>query len=435
MASRHLWHAAAVAAIGTLWSLSAASAAPATSSFDSLLAAAAMKPDLLERAVLERNPTLAAAAAAVDEAQARADAAGSLMSPMLDGMVAPRAIGNEDVVAPGYQIELSQTLPLFGKRGAERSAAKAEARAAGEDLRSVRLDLIREARTLYYSYFLSARGLEVNRELADLLQRFRSIAVEKYAAGTAGQQDALQADVELAMLDHESIMLARDRRIVRAKLNAMLHRGPAEELPEPLDSIPDAMEGEELAVGPDVSGMRPDVRRAVAERDARAAELSLAEKQRVPDLNLVARYDAMWAEHELRPTVGAELSLPFLFGRVGASEREARAGLERREQERLATVDRARLEIEEALARVQETRHEIHVIETRVLPATERALASIRTAYESNRTDFNALLNAERDLARARLDAQRARVAYRLALAEYERAVARDAGPVVEDPR
>ncbi|HTK69375.1 MAG TPA: TolC family protein, partial [Candidatus Eisenbacteria bacterium] len=268
-----------------------------------------------------------------------------------------------------------------------------------------------------------------------LLQRFRSIAVEKYAAGTAGQQDALQADVELAMLDHESVVLARDRRIARAKLNAMLHRGPAEELPEPLDSIPDAMEGEELAVGPDVSAMRPDVRRAVAERDARAAELSLAEKQRVPDLNLVARYDAMWAEHEMRPTVGAELSLPFLFGRVGASEREARAGLERREQERLATVDRARLEIEEALARVQETRHEIHVIESRVLPATERALASIRTAYESNRTDFNALLNAERDLARARLDGQRARVAYRLALADYERAVARDAGPVAEDPR
>src|ERR1044071_991597 len=96
---RPLWLAAAVAAIGTLWSFSAASAAPAASSFDSLLAGAAMKPDLLERAVLERNPTLAAAAAAVDEARARADAAGSLMSPMLDGMVAPRALGNEDVVA------------------------------------------------------------------------------------------------------------------------------------------------------------------------------------------------------------------------------------------------------------------------------------------------------------------------------------------------
>jgi outer membrane protein TolC len=173
--------------------------------------------------------------------------------------------------------------------------------------------------------------------------------------------------------------------------------------------------------------LRPDVKRAEAERDAGAAEVELAGKRGAPELTLLARYDAMWAEHEMRPIVGAEMNLPFLFGRVGTSEREAKAGLARREQERLATIDRARLEIEEALALVQETRHEIHVIETGVLPATERALASIRTAYESNRSDFVALLNSERDLARARLDWQRARVAYRLALADYERAVARDA--------
>jgi hypothetical protein len=42
--------------------------------YDSLLAAPAMRPDLLERAVLERNPTLAAAVAAAAEASARADA-------------------------------------------------------------------------------------------------------------------------------------------------------------------------------------------------------------------------------------------------------------------------------------------------------------------------------------------------------------------------
>jgi hypothetical protein len=67
------------------------------------------------------------------------------------------------------------------------------------------------------------------------------------------------------------------------------------------------------------------------------------------------------------------------------------------------------------------------VIETGVLPATKRALASVRSAYESNRSDFAALLSAERDLALALLDGQRARVAYRLALADYERAIARDA--------
>jgi outer membrane protein TolC len=404
-------------------------------SLDSLLAAPAVVPDLLERAVLERNPTLAAAKAAAAEAKARADAAGSFMNPMLEVMAAPRAIGNEDIAAPGYAVGLSQPLSLFGQRGAEKDAARAMARAAGEDLRSTRLDLLREARRLYYEYFLVERGTEVNGELKGLLGHFRSVAVQKYAAGTVGQQDALQAEVELAMLDHESVVLARERRIVRARLNALLHRAPGDELPAPLDSIPDAVEGEESPAAGDATLIRPDVRRAGAERDARAADLRLADKQRLPDFTLIARYDAMWAEHEMRPTIGAELSLPFGFGKIGATKQEAKAGLARSEQERLAVIDRARLEIEEALARVQETRHEIHVIETGVLPATERALTSIRSAYESNRSDFLTLLNVERDLARARLGWHRARAEYRMALADWELAIARDRAPLEEETR
>jgi outer membrane protein, heavy metal efflux system len=409
--------------------------AAAPTAYDSLLAAPAITPDLLERAALARNPTLAAASAAAAEAKARADGAGRFMNPMIEAMAAPQAIGNEDIAAPGYEVGLEQHVALFGQRGQQKNAAHAEARAAGEDLRAARLDLLQGARRLYYEYFLVERGIEVNGQLKSLLEHIRSLAVQKYASGAVGQQDALQAEVELAMLDHESIVLARERRIVRARLNAMLHRGPVDDLPAPLDSIPDAVEGEESPAAADAPLLRPDVRRAEAERDARAAELSLARKQRLPDITLLARYDAMWAEHEMRPTIGAELSLPIGFGRIGAGEREAEAGLARREQERLATIDRARLEIEEARARVQETRHEIHVMATAVLPATERALTSIRTAYESNRSDFLTLLNAERDLARARLGWHRARVEYRMALADYERAVARDAAPLGEEQR
>ena len=67
--------------------------------------------------------------------------------------------------------------------------------------------------------------------------------------------------------------------------------------------------------------------------------------------------------------------------------------------------------------------HEAHVIETSVVPATERALASVRAGYEANQSDFLSLLNAERDLARARLDQYRARAEQGMALADLERAI------------
>ena len=431
-ARRHVPIAALALVWGWLWPgiavAAAASVEPAPgarpSALDSLLSAPTLDPDLLERAVLERNPSFAAARAAFRESSARADRTGALMNPMLSGMVAPRALGNDEIAAPGYLVDFSMNLPLFGQRGLEKESVRAESRAVGEELRVTQLDLLREARRLYYEFFLAERGLEVNQELKGLLGQFRSVALQKYAAGLVGQEDALRADVELAMLDHQAIVLGRERRIVRARLNALLHRAPAEALPVPANSLPDPREGEESPGSVDAALTRPDVRRAEAQRDAWAAERSLAKKRRLPEFTFLARYDAMEVEHEMRPMVGAGISLPIWLGSLGVSEQEAAAGFERKEQERLATIDRARAEIEEARARVEETRHEIHVVETGVLPATERALASIRAGYESNRSDFLDLLNAERDLARARLDWHRARAEYRMALADWERAIA-----------
>ena len=404
-------------------------AATRASSLDSLLAAPAMSPDQLERAVLERNPSLAAAAAALREADARADRAGALMNPMLDVMVAPRALGNDEIMAPGYVVDFRQSFPIFGERGLEGKAARAEARAMGEDLRETRLDLLRESRRLYYEYYLAERGLEVNADVKGLLDQFRSVALQKYSAGIVGREDALQAEMELAMLDHQVVVLRRERRIVRARLNALLHRLPQDSLPAPVDTVAVAREGDEPAATADLPLNRPDIRRIEAERDQGEAMLARSKRAWFPELTLLARYDGMEHEHEMRPMVGAGLSLPLWLGRTSAGVREQSAGLERKNLERLAAIDRARSEIEEARARVEETRHEIHIVETGVIPATERALTSIRSGYEANRTDFLALLNAERDLVRARLDGHRARAEHRMALADLERAMGIDLAP------
>ena len=414
--------------------------APATSpaglpsALDSLLAGTVMSPEQLERAVLERNPTLAAASAAVREASARADRAGALLNPEVDVLVAPGAVGDDEIMAPGYMIDVHQSFPIFGERGLEGRVSRAEARAVGADLRATRLDLLQEARRLYYRYYLAERGLEVNAELKALLDQFRSVALQKYAAGIVGREDALQAEMELAMLDHQTVVTRRERRIVRARLNAMLHRAPQESLPAPLDSVAVAHEGHDVADTAALVLDRPDVKRLDAERESREAMVSLAKRRRLPELTLLARYDGMEDLKEMRPMVGAGINLPLWRDPTSAGVSEASAGLERASQERLAAIDRARYEIEEARARVEETRHEIHIVETGVIPATERALTSIRSGYEANRTDFLALLNAERDLARSRLDRHRARAEYRMALADLERALGREAA-AAEVPR
>ena len=395
----------------------------AQTSLDSLLRSPALDLAQLEHAVLERNPTLGAMRAAWRAAVAASDQAGALDDPMLEVMTAPSS-WSSDAVDPGYMASFSQRLPFFGQRGLRGRAARADARAIREDYRGARLDILRETRRAYYEYFLAARGGSVNAELRGLLAQLRKSAVGRYSAGTAGLDDALQADVEIAMLDHQEVALARVRRVAVTRLNALLQRDPASMLPEPPKqlALPGAPSRSDslLALA---RALRPELQSWTAQRESREAALSLAKRQRLPEFTVIARYDRFMEEREWRPQLGLGFNLPIQFGRLGGAEREARAGIEQMELRRKAEEVQIGSEVESALAEVQETEHEIHIIEERVVPATERALRAVRTSYENNRTAFPALLTAERDLARARLDLDRARVAYLQAYADLERAI------------
>lgn len=402
---------------------------------DSLLTQAPLDRALLERAVIARNSTLAARRAATREASARADAAGSLDDPMLDLMAAPGSFGKSSVDA-AYAIRLSQKISIFGQRGLRGDAARSVARSAVEEYRAAGQDLVRESRRLYFEYYSVARGTEVNGELSDLLGQFRRVALQKYAAGVAGQQDALQAEVELAMLDHQRVMLDRTRRMIVAQLRALLHDetgrgfpGPPPELEEPGQAV-----GADSAVAMAMR-LRPELKSREAMADAGHDELRLAERERFPEFTLQARYDRFMDFPEWRTAVGLGLNIPIGWGRIGANVRAAEAGLERAENERKAERDRVIAEITEARARVEEAKHEVHIIETSVVPATERALTSVRAGYEANRSDFLALLNAEREVARARLDRYRARAEQGMALADLERAVGIEPAAMAEEGR
>jgi len=423
---------------GTLLAFSLAVAVPICAAaeapaLDSLLGAPALDLGLLERAVLERNPSLGAMRAAWRGAEAAAEESGGFEDPTLEVMTAPQSWSSSSV-DPAFMATLSQRLPLFGQRGLSSRAAWAGARAVGEDYRSAGLDVLREARRTYYEYFLAGRGQAVNAELKELLGQVRRTAVGRYSAGTSGLEDALQADVEIAMLDHEGVALTRERRVAAVRLNALLQRDPGNPLPEPPAAMPippaPARSDSLLALA---RALRPELRGWAARGESKASELSLASRQRLPDLTFTARYDRFMAEREWRPQVGLAMSLPLQLGRRGAAVRAARAGVEEIDFRRKAAETEIAVEVETSLASVQETEHEIHVIQERVVPATERALRAVRASYENSRAAFSVVLNAERDLARARLSLYRAQVDYLQGFADLDRAVG--SAPAAEETR
>src|SRR2546425_462203 len=208
---------------------------PATQ--DSLPADSTLSLAWVERMALARNPSLAAMREAWREVRARADQAGALEDPMLDGMLAPRSLGSRSV-DPAYRLGITQQFPIFGQRGLRRRAARAEVETAAYDYETARLDLLRDVREAYFDYYRVCRGEETNRELVKLMGESRRVALAKYSSGTVGQTDPLQAETELAMLEHESVVLGQQRRMILARLRALLHLPQNTALPEPPRDLP-----------------------------------------------------------------------------------------------------------------------------------------------------------------------------------------------------
>ena len=386
---------------------------------------------LLERGrlveqVLRRNPTLAAARSAWRAALARYPQETALDDPMLGYTVAPRSL-ESGTGAPGNIVELSQAVPFPGKLALRGEAALDAADAAGHDFEGDRLRLATAASLLFDRWYEVARALEINREHRALVEELRRSALARYAAGAAGPQDALAAELEGAELLHQGVELESDRTLVAAQIEALLHLPTDGAVPPPpsvlaLPPRSDTAESDWLA---QALASRPDLAAARSREERGQSELALARREFLPDFRVKAAYDGTMDAAELRPQVGLELNVPLQLGRRRAAVEQAQAELDRQRSETARVEDQVRLEVRTAVVRLHEAWHGLEIARDRVLPAARDRLAAARAAFESGDRPFSELLDAERRLRDVELEVEQASTRVTARTAELESAAGR----------
>jgi len=376
----------------------------------------------LEREVVARNPSLAAMHAAVREARARVGVEGALENPMVDVMVAPQSFGRPEPA--GYRIDVDQPIPWFGTRGLRREAAAAEADASQASFETARLDLIREARAAFYDDYHYDQVRRTLLDQLELVRQSRQVALSRYAAGTSAQQDVLDADVDIAMLEHQTVAAGRSQALVETRLRSLLHLDALTPLPSPPDTvpIPETLDAVRLVARADTT-TRPELRVALASMRAAQARIDLARRERLPEPALGVVYDQMQVDPDMRWSVRASLALPIAPGRRASAQHEAEAQLEGARARHDAANDAIQRAVADAATEFSESLHELEVIHDALLPATERAVASARARYESGKLDFTNVLAAARARAQARLEFHRVLGDANQARADLERAL------------
>lgn len=374
--------------------------------------AASLDREMLVTEVLQRNPGLTAAREAWRGALARLPQATALEDPTLGYAVGPASLGASSV-HEAHRVELRQAFPFPGKRSLRGEVALAEAEASAHEFAATRLRLATLASLLYDDYYVAARALEVNRQHREILSELHEVATARYEAGEASAQGPLRAEFQRADLEREGVTLEADALVLRAQLNALLHRHPDASLPPPPAELPAPPAGafdRDAAVAAALAE-RPELRAAEARVRAGEAAVSLARREFLPDFALSAGYDGFWEISELRPMLGIELSVPLQLGRRRAALAEARAELDRARSERAGLESEVRLAVETGARRLEEAQRVLALHRDRLVPAAQDQLEVARAAFESGRESFLAVLSAEEDLREVELGEQRARAA------------------------
>jgi outer membrane protein TolC len=375
--------------------------------------------DTLVTDVLTANAGLAALEAAVREAGARIEPAGSLDDPMLSYLTAPDTYGSE--TGDRHMVQISQAVPWPGTLGLRAAAAGRRAEAAERRLAAARLQVAALTRAAYAEWHFVHRALAINADNQALLKELKESAEALYAAGRGKQQDALRAERERARLQHQEIVFIRQCKSVRAQINALLNRPAEYPLPPPgelVEPMP-LPSGERLRAAaarhhPELSDLRAQVA-------AGKAEVGLAQKDFYPDFELTTGYNNMWDERDMRWTVGFGINLPLDRSKRRAGLDAAQAGRQRAEWDLADRRARLLAELETARAEVIEARHGIGIFRDRVLPLARETLNAALAAYRSGAGDFLNVIEAEKEMLKAELELARTHTDYARRLAELER--------------
>jgi cobalt-zinc-cadmium efflux system outer membrane protein len=385
-------------------------------------AGGALSSTQLVSAVLAANPQLEVVQAIWQATASRIEQESALDDPMLIHSMAPQTIGNQQT-GFSQSTEISQKIPWPGKLRLRGEAAGFEADAANANIAALRLVLSSTAKSLFADWYYIHQAIKINQINQTLLAEFRDIAVTRYSTGLASKQDALSAEVEIALLEHQAIVLERERRTILARLNTLLNRLPDEPIPPPSKPI-------EIIVLPDAKSLhnnalqaRPELKELAARIQASKTQTELAKRAFYPDLNLSAGYNSFWDRSEQRFILGVGINLPLDQGKRHAAESEARARMKQAEWNSIDQMAKIREEVQIAYERTDESIHVFQLYQKQLLPLADETLEAAIADYQTGRGDFLTLISSEKNRMQTQLQTEQALTDTHRHLAELERAV------------
>jgi outer membrane protein, heavy metal efflux system len=378
--------------------------------------------DSLIKEALSLNPEILSTKNAFESASARISQARSLNDPMLE-FEYDRIANRDSTGDPMKTISVSQDIPFPTKLHYRAKIASKLAKMAYENYQAKQKEIIAQVKSAYSELALIYKSIEINQENKLILDQLSKTATMRYGAGQGTQADALKAQVELARVDNELIMLEQKRLTAQAKLNVLLNRDPKSDLGIPLaepaikfNQTLDYFYQLTLANNQELK-----VYQYAIDRGKAAYDLSINEF--LPDFSL--KFKQMVAKGRAPEDAWAGMigvTIPFWFlEKQSFGVKEMKSDLEMLKAEYKGKENSVLFEVNDAYARAAANKKLIELYETAFIPQAQETVDVAIKGYESGKADFLTVLDSQRMLISFKLDHYKAILELRIALADLER--------------
>lgn len=373
-------------------------------------------------AARDANPMLKAARLRADAAAERVSQAGALPDPTVSFGLMNRPISGfgtgEEMTM--NQVQLSQMFPWPGKLGFGKQQAEHLARAGALDALDTEVQLMSRTKSVYNELAYMDRAIVIMERTRGLLRDFFQVSQTMYAVGEGPQQDVLQAQVAVARMTEDIVVMQQERVAMAARLNALMGLGAevpvgALELADPGAALPsvDTLMAQAAA-------RRPALQAAYERARAAEAGYRSARRELYPDFMVALAYGQR-PQFDDMATIMVGVTIPLWAGAKQLPMRREMAAMRASEDAMAQDLyNETYAELTEQRAEAERARQLAVLYVTSVLPQARAAVESALSAYRVGQVNYMTLVESEMTVNRYEIELVRLAARYQEAVAQID---------------
>ncbi|MFM9847356.1 MAG: TolC family protein [Hyphomicrobiaceae bacterium] len=349
------------------------------------------------------NPRLAAADTQVGIASGKRVQAAAIPNPELS-IELDNALGSgayQGLNSAETTLELSQLFEFRGKRAARVAAGSAEVENASWELDALRLEVLSETATAFFTVLAAQRRLQIFDAQIASLSRLAPLLQQRVDAGASSPGEVARAHVanDLVRADRERAKTAL--AVARRELAALMGASTPDFLRAVGDLTRVGRPPAFATVLRTVDSL-PQLVRWTAVRAQRDAELVLARLKPYPDVKASVAWRHFNETSDDAVRLGLSLPLPVFDRNIGGIA-EAQASLAKVDADRATAKAALVLTLGRAYETLVGAEREIDILRTAAIPNARKATEAIESGYSQGRFTLLELLDIQNTSTQAAL--------------------------------